>query len=182
MGIAADRPEVVATIEARGGFVDRVDDDELASSRTRGRDDGGESPHQQLAAKTLPVKSLVQRELGQQDRGDPVWSTARDPAWQLFALHHVRSDREVAYDQTISVKENIGARALASGIASVVCQPIVELRPPTLERAEIVTVAERLDEVVQAGLIRGRRAILWAVRLSTGALSGSSRDATSRSK
>src|SRR5882762_9058943 len=109
MGIGASRLEVVMTIEARSSLVDRVDDDQLPPGGPCGSDDRVERSYEQLGAETVPLESLVQRELGQEDRRNLARGAASEPMWQLCALYQVGSNREVTSDQPIFVQEHIGA-------------------------------------------------------------------------
>jgi hypothetical protein len=71
---------------------------------------------------------------------------------------------------------------LPCGAPGVLPQPYGEGVVPTIEGVEVVAGGKRLDAVANVGLIRLRRSTSAAARVSPGASSGSSRDATSWSK
>jgi hypothetical protein len=85
-GPAGERAEAVVLVEVAGGLVDRVDDDEAPA---RDRDGGGgplEGVEQPGRAETPTVEAEVQRQAGEQDRGDrpggsPGQSSSRRTSW-----------------------------------------------------------------------------------------------------
>jgi len=166
---------------ARGG-VDRIDDDDLATRRTRRVDDRGQGTDQRLGAQATAVERLGQCQLREQDGGDLTRGSASELLGRFATIEHVRNDREVPDDLARSIDHDVRSRSLPRRLARVLLQPAVELEVARSEPREIVGPAECNDSQVQRGAIRGRRLALLAARASPGASSARSSAATRRSK
>lgn len=167
-------------VEGGGLVVDRVDDDEAAAGGAGGVGDGGERVDEQLGAEPLAVDTPVERELGEQDRGYPRRRAASDSSRCLLRGEEVRRDREVSADRFgLRVDQEVGARALAVGVAGMSQEPLVQRRLAGVERVEVVVGGERLEAVSHAAAMRLRRLAVLAARARRGASSGSSSEAAS---
>lgn len=135
-------------VEARSGFVDGIDHDQLPAGDPGHLDDHLQGPDEQVASDPAALSIAIERELGEQDRWDLPRSTATDPSWHLFPLDHVRGDREVSdHPAGPLIEEYVGPRALTGRVAGVSFEPLAELVVPAVERLEIVIVVKRLDTV-----------------------------------
>ena len=173
----------MGAIEARGVLIHRVYYDEAPAGGTRGHDDRGQGVNQQLGAEPPAVQALMKGQLGKEDRGDALGRPTAGTSRGVIPLDQMRGKGEVADDSAGGfLYEQICASALAYGVPGVLPQPCREGVEPAVEGVEVVVGGKRFDAVAHVGLIRLRRAPSLAARVSRGASSGSSRDATSWSK
>ena len=108
------------------------------------------------------------------------WGAPRRTPRGVIPLDQMRGKGEVADDSASSfLYEQICASALPSGMPGVLPHPYSEGVVPTVDGVEVVIGGKRFDAVAHVSLIRLRRPTFLAARVSPGASSGSSRDATS---
>lgn len=147
----------------------------------RGGDRGVERMDEQVGTEATPVDRRVERELGQQDRGDLAESATGQARRRVLSHQEVGRQSDVADDRAFAVDQDGGAGSLPGGRAGVTAQPVVQLGVAAGELREVV-VAEALDPVGHRAAMRGTRRDRFAAFASRGAWSGSSSAANRPSK
>lgn len=172
--------EAVMLVEARGGFIDRVDDGEPRGDRLGGCDDASESIGQQCASDAVAVQRLVERQPGDEDGRYLPWSSAAERPGQIVSLQEMCCERVVRDDGKVAAMPDEcagGSPCLRCGC--VPTQPAVKLSMSAGEGLEPVRFAQRLGTIRRLGYRRTDWRALAAARASAGSARGGSSSALS---
>lgn len=169
-------------VEPRGILVNRVDHHKPSGNGLRRGEHSLQRVGQQSAPEALALQRSIERQPGEENRGDLAWTTASDRTWHLFALEKMGGQRVVAdHDSVAAVPDERPRRSACRRVERVLEQPPVEHWLVAGEIGELVILAQLLDDEAQAVYRAVTSRARWAARVNAGFGRGSSSSAESRS-
>ena len=139
--------EPVVRVEAGGGFIQGIHDDQPSGGNIAGRDHSGQGVPEQFATELLSMKAPMQRKASQQNRGDRTGRTVPDPLGYVQSCHQVSGKAEVCpYHALPCVPDERLSRAHRLGLGGAPTKPIVERRFSRIEIVQLVLGPETLRD------------------------------------
>lgn len=134
-------------IEGGSHIVERIHDDQPCRRDRRSGDAPAERVVQQITAEALTLKTSIEREASEQDRGNSPRAGSSDTTRELFRFDEVRSQREERHDVAIAaMPHERPAGVHRRGMPSKGPKPIVERGLPTREPVQCMLGAQELRD------------------------------------